>query len=195
MNLPASPRSRTRVRVASATAVGVLALATLTGCTGNGSDSHDSGQGRRPHSTAPSATPAKIALPSPRSAPAPAASLSPAATPGEVRISDGPFTDRVRITKLALAKGPAAVTGHLAVTSDVSHLIDLELRAAYYDAQGRLLGTGTFEHAENDEAAHDHSEHSGPQAENAGIDFTIPANGLKGSPTAAVVTIPVLVNE
>ena len=187
MTLPAG----SRVRVASAAAVGVLALTTLTGCTG----SHDNVRDRRPHSTASSATPAEFALPSPRSAPAPAAGLSPAATPGEVRISDGPFTDRVRITNLALATGPAAVTGHLAVTSDVSHLIDLELRAAYYDAQGRLLGTGTFEHAEDDEAAHNHGGHSGPQAENAGIDFTIPAKGLKGTPAAAVVTIPVLVNE
>lgn len=195
MTLPAGPRSRTRPRVASATAVVVLALAALTGCTSNSSDSHDTGRDRRPHDTASAAAPAEFTPPSPRSAPAPAASLSPVAAPGEVRISDGPFTDRVRITKLALAKGPAAVTGHLAVTSDVSHLIDLELRAAYYDAQGRLVGTGTFEYAEDDESAHDHGGHSGPQAENAGIDFTIPAKGLKGTPAAAVVTIPVLVNE
>ncbi|MFB6955673.1 hypothetical protein ACFCYB_01230 [Streptomyces sp. NPDC056309] len=188
MPLSASPRSRTRGRVASATAVGALVLGALTGCSGNGQDS-------RPHSTASSATPSELALPTPRSAPAPAASLSPAATPGEVRISEGPFTDRVRITKLALAKGPAAVTGHLVVTSDVSDLIALELRAAYYDAQGRLLGTGTFEHAEEGEAAHAHGEHSGPQAENEGIDFTIPAKGVQGTPAAAVVSIPVLVNE
>ncbi|MFE7209803.1 hypothetical protein ACFU93_07345 [Streptomyces sp. NPDC057611] len=185
MPLPASPRSRTRVRVASATASGVLALAALTGCS-------DSAQDSRPHSTASSATSSELALPTPRSAPAPAASLSPAATPGEVRISDGPFTDRVRITKLTLAKGPAAVTGHLVVTSDVSDLIALELRAAYYDAQGRLLGTGTFEHTEE---GHAHGEHSGPQAENGGIDFTIPAKGLHGTPAAAVLSIPVLVNE
>ncbi|MFD4969070.1 hypothetical protein [Streptomyces sp. NPDC058424] len=174
--------------MASATAVGVLVLGALTGCSDNGQDS-------RPHSTASSATSSELALPTPRSAPAPAASLSPAATPGEVRISDGPFTDRVRITKLALAKGPAAVTGHLVVTSDVSDLIALELRAAYYDAQGRLLGTGSFEHAEEGEAAHAHGGHSGPQAENEGIDFTIPAKGIQGTPAAAVVSIPVLVNE
>ncbi|MFF4789521.1 hypothetical protein ACFY2M_07065 [Streptomyces sp. NPDC001276] len=184
MPLPASPRSRTRGRVASATAVGVLVLGALTGCSDNGQDS-------RPHSTA-SATSSELALPTPRSAPAPAASLSPVATPGEVRISDGPFTDRVRITKLTLAKGPAAVTGHLVVTSDVSDLIALELRAAYYDAQGRLLGTGTFEHTEE---GHAHGEHSGPQAENGGIDFTVPAKGLQDTPAAAVLSIPVLVNE
>ncbi|MGW5231877.1 hypothetical protein ACWEQU_06180 [Streptomyces nodosus] len=191
MPLPAGPRGRTPVRVASAPAVTALLLAALTGCTGNGSDSRHDGD----HSPAPSATVGGLTLPSPRSAPTPAASLSPAATPGEVRLSDGPFTDRVHITELALNKGPAAVTGHLVVTSDVSDLIALELRAAYYDTRGRLLGTGSFEYAEEGEAAHTHGEHTGPQAENGGIDFTIPAKAVRGTPTAAVVSIPVLVNE
>ncbi|MFJ2016127.1 hypothetical protein [Streptomyces nodosus] len=193
MPLPAGPRGRTHVRVASAPAVAALLLAALTGCTGNGSGSDSRHDGDR--SPAPSATAGELALPSPRSAPTPAASLSPSATPGEVRLSDGPFTDRVHITELALGKGPAAVTGHLVVTSDVSDLIALELRAAYYDTRGRLLGTGSFEYAEEGEAAHTHDEHTGPQAENGGIDFTIPAKALRGTPTAAVVSIPVLVNE
>ncbi|MFE2147643.1 hypothetical protein ACFXA3_38955, partial [Streptomyces sp. NPDC059456] len=155
-----------------------------------GSRAGDAGAGRPAGSAAP------VELPAPSGAPAPAPVLSPPAQAGEVRVEQGPFTDRVRLTALALAPaGKPAVTGHLAVTSDVSDVLSLDLRAAYYDAGGRLLGTGTFHYQEEgaDSPAPDH--HDGPRAGGDGIDFTVPADQLTATPASAVLTLPVLVSE
>ncbi|MFF4760532.1 hypothetical protein [Streptomyces sp. NPDC001292] len=165
----------------------VPALAALTGCSGHSGADH-------PGDPKPRASAAAAALPAPRSAPAPAPTLSPAPDKGEVRIEDGPFTDRVRLTDLTLTNKPA-VTGHVTITSDVSDVLALELRAAYYDSRGRLLGTGTFEYQEEGEDAQGNEHHDGPRAAGDGIDFTLPAKHLAGTPAAAVVSIPVLVNE
>ncbi|RSS60434.1 hypothetical protein EF912_10195 [Streptomyces sp. WAC07061] len=135
-----------------------------------------------------------MALPAPRSAPSPQAVLSPAPAAGEVRVQQGPFTDRVQLTGLRLSASPSSVTGHIAISSDISDTLALEITAAYYDAEGRLLGTGSFHHQEEGEEAHaQHTE--GPRATGAGIDFTVPADGLTGTPASAVLTVPVLVNE
>ncbi|RKE20477.1 hypothetical protein [Streptomyces sp. TLI_171] len=170
--------SRTR----TACALGALALAAalLTGCTGTGD---------APEPDAPSVSP--VALPAPRQAPAPAAVLATPVATGEVRVENGPFTDRIRLTGLALTATPA-VTGHLTVTSDVSDVLALEVHAAYYDAAGHLLGTGTFQYQEEEAAT---GQHAGPRAAGEGIDLTVPADHLTGTPTGAVLTVPVLVNE
>ncbi|MEU0835224.1 hypothetical protein [Streptomyces sp. NPDC005969] len=165
----------------------VPALAALTGCSGNSAADH-------PSAPKPRTSAAGAALPAPRSAPAPAPTLSPAPHQGEVRIEDGPFTDRVRLMGLTLTTKPA-VTGHLAITSDVSDVLALELRAAYYDSHGRLLGTGTFQYQEEGEDAHGSHHHDGPRAAGDGIDFTVPAKHLSSTPASAVVSIPTLVNE
>ncbi|MFJ8310773.1 MULTISPECIES: hypothetical protein [unclassified Streptomyces] len=156
-----------------------LALALATAC-GSGAERADD---------APGPVPA-VSFGAPGRAAAPAAYQK--LSRGEVRLEQGPFTDRVRVTGGALTGG-TAVTGHLAVTSDVSELIALELRAAYYDADGKLLGTGSFQYAEEGHDAHK-GGHT-PAAEGGGIDFTVPAKGLTGTPTSAVLSIPVLVNE
>ncbi|MFG2561119.1 hypothetical protein [Streptomyces sp. NPDC048496] len=166
--------------------LGAVMLAALTGCsTAADADRADA-------KPSPTLTPA--ALPAPRSAPAPALTLTSLPKRGEVRIEEGPFTDRVRVTRLALTKKPT-VTGHVAITSDVSDVLALELRAAYYDADGRLLGTGSFQYQEEGEDAHGDDHHDGPRAAGNGIDFTVPAKKLTGTPATAVVSIPVLVNE
>ncbi|MEU3503276.1 hypothetical protein ABZ726_21810 [Streptomyces hundungensis] len=157
-----------------------LGLALVTGCGG--------GSGERADDT-PDPVPS-VSFAAPRHAAEPAAYQKLAR--GEVRLEQGPFTDRVKVTGQALGAG-SAVTGHLAVTSDVSELIALELRAAYYDANGKLLGTGSFQYAEEG-----HEEHPGghaPAAEGAGIDFAVRPAALTGTPTSAVLSIPVLVNE
>ncbi|MFF2197403.1 hypothetical protein [Streptomyces sp. NPDC058157] len=179
MSLTYLPRA-----AAAVTAVAAL-LALATGC--SGSEAPAAGD------PAPAAA-APVSLPAPRSAPAPAAVLTPAPAAGEVRTEQGPFTDRVKLTDLKLTGAPA-VTGHIAISSDVSDTLALELTAAYYDAQGRLLGTGTFHHEEEGEEGHAGQPHTGPRAAGDGIDFTVPADHLTGTPAAAVLSIPVLVNE
>ncbi|MFG3284148.1 hypothetical protein [Streptomyces sp. NPDC048111] len=165
-------------RIAPA-ALAALVLALVAACGG--------GAGERAKDV-PEPAPS-VSFAAPRQAAAPAAFRKLAG--GEVSLEQGPFTDRIKVTGTALAGG--AVTGHLAVTSDVSELIALELRAAYYGADGRLLGTGSFQYAEEG-----HDEHSGghtPAAEGPGIDFTVRPGPLSGTPAGAVLSVPVLVNE
>ncbi|MEV7547242.1 hypothetical protein [Streptomyces sp. NPDC089915] len=170
---------------AAVTAVAAL-LALATGC--SGAEAPSAAGDAAPASAAP------VSLPAPRSAPAPAAVLTPAPAAGEVRTEQGPFTDRVKLTDLKLTGAPA-VTGHVAISSDVSDTLALEITAAYYDAQGRLLGTGAFRYQEEGEDSHAQEHHDGPRAAGDGIDFTVPADHLTGTPASAVLSIPVLVNE
>ncbi|MEU3406851.1 hypothetical protein ABZ766_23335 [Streptomyces sp. NPDC006670] len=179
MSLTYLPRA-----AAAATAVAAL-LALATGCSGAEAPA-------AAKDAAPAAAP--VSLPAPRSAPAPAAVLTPAPAAGEVRTEQGPFTDRVKLTDLKLT-GTPSVTGHIAISSDVSDTLALEITAAYYDAQGRLLGTGTFRYQEEGEDSHAQEHHDGPRAAGDGVDFTVPADHLTGTPASAVLTIPVLVNE
>ncbi|MFJ8040814.1 hypothetical protein ACIRBX_09955 [Kitasatospora sp. NPDC096147] len=159
----------------------LLALALLTGCTSAGTT---------PAADAPLPTPSQLTLPAPQSAPAPGASLAGPVRPGEVRLEPGPFTDRVKLERLTLDKG-SAVGGHLTITSDISDVLALELRAAFYDQQGQLAGTGTFHYQEEESEG----AHLGPRAAEGGIDFSIPAEKLTSSPVTAVLSLPVLVNE
>ncbi|MFB0627904.1 hypothetical protein [Streptomyces sp. AB3(2024)] len=174
-----------RRAAAAATATAAL-FALVTGCSGAEAPAPAEG---------PATAASPVALPAPRSAPSPAAVLTPAPTAGEVRVQQGPFTDRVKLTGLHLAASPSSVAGHIAIGSDVSDTLALEITAAYYDAEGRLLGTGTFHHEEEGEEAHAGQPHTGPRATGDGIDFTVPADHLTGTPAAAVLSIPVLVNE
>ncbi|GGP34779.1 hypothetical protein [Streptomyces melanogenes] len=180
-------------------ALALTALALTTACGGSDGDKADAGQ--RPAQAEQAAAPA-VTFPAPSGAPAPAATLAKVPAKGEVRLEQGPFTDRVRVTKLQLsekASGKSSVTGHFAITSDVSDVLALELRAAFYDESGHLVGTGSFQYAEEGEAgeaAHGTPGHAGPRAEGAGIDFTaVPKPPLTGKAASAVLSVPVLVNE
>ncbi|GAA2785662.1 hypothetical protein GCM10010441_08280 [Kitasatospora paracochleata] len=164
----------------TAAVLAALALGLLTGCSGGDGDA-------APVPVAPSS----VALPAPKQPAAPAAALATPAAAGEVRVEAGPFTDRVRLTGLTLSKG-SAVGGHLTITSDVSDVLALEVRAAFYDAGGQLVGTGTFRYQEEEAST---GEHDGPRAAGEGIDFSAVAEKLTGTPVSAVLSIPVLVNE
>ncbi|PBC70773.1 hypothetical protein BX265_5330 [Streptomyces sp. TLI_235] len=160
-------------------ALAALALGLLAGCSARPADDPQ-----------PAPVPA-VSLPAPKQAAAPAAALATPPGPGEVRVEDGPFTDRVRLTGLRLDQANA-VTGHLTVTSDVSDVLALELRAAFYDTGGALVGTGTFHYQEEEESS---GRHDGPHAGREGIDLTVAADHLTGTPAGAVLSLPVLVNE
>ncbi|WP_354644594.1 hypothetical protein [Kitasatospora camelliae] len=165
----------------TAAVLAALALGLLTGC---------SVAGPAEPAGAP-ASPSSVLLPAPKQVAEPAAVLATPAGVGEIRVEPGPFTDRVKLTALTLAKG-STVTGHLAVTSDVSDVLALELRAAFYDAGGHLVGTGAFRYQEEEAAT---GEHDGPRAAGTGIDFSVPADKLTGAPVGVVLSLPVLVNE
>lgn len=93
----------------------------------------------------------------------------------------GPFDERFVLSGLRLAGG--VVTGTLTVTSDVSELIDLQVVAGFYDAQGRLLGTAVQER---------HGEGSRPDEV---VPLRIAAPASARTAVSAAVGVPVLVNE
>jgi hypothetical protein len=115
------------------------------------------------------------------------ARLSPVPPPGTVTVVPGPFDDRFRLSGTSLTGRDVRL--HLAVTSDVSELIDLEVTAAFYGADGRLLGTGRTTYAEGDGSA------GKPAAENGGTALVVHLPGTVGAPVSARVSVPVLVNE
>ncbi|MFI9486507.1 hypothetical protein ACIG47_08970 [Promicromonospora sp. NPDC052451] len=108
--------------------------------------------------------------------------------PGSVEVVEGPFDDRLDLGDLRLGDG--AVTGTVAITSDVSELIELQVVAGFYDADGRLLGTGRFTHHAGDQ---EHS-HTGPPAEEESFTVVVPED-LGAAVASAAVGVPVLVNE
>ena len=108
--------------------------------------------------------------------------------PGTVVVVEGPFDDRLDLSGLRLADNTLA--GTVTVTSDVSELIELQVLAGFYDADGELLGTGRFTHHASGE---EHS-HTGPPSEEEPFEVEVP-DGLDGTVAAAAVGVPVLVNE
>ena len=115
------------------------------------------------------------------------ATASPA--PGSVAQVPGPFDDRFRLQGLVF--DGRAVTGTVAVTSDVSDLLELEVLAGFYDRDGTLVGTAReVHHLDESTAAPDHE---GPPDEDYAFEIGVPAE-VEGA-VAAAVGVPVLVNE
>lgn len=172
----------------------VLLLAVFTGCTSSTDPAGGAG------SSAQSTTQVQAVVPT-RTAPAPTrtppATLVPAPPPGTVQIEPGPFTDRLDITDLALQAGDRpVVTGTFSNTVDVSELIVLELRADFYDTQGRYLGSGTAayadeEFADNGATPLTHGTGVHDESFTVAVPSTTPLTGA----TSAVLTVPQLVNE
>jgi hypothetical protein len=120
---------------------------------------------------------------------------------GTVVVEPGPFTDRLTFAELALRPGEQpAVTGRVANAVDVSELIVLTLRADYYDAGGRLLGSGTATYADEEFAGagatpieHDHGPGAAEHAEP--VPVTVPSTDRLPGAVSAVLSVPQLVNE
>jgi hypothetical protein len=117
--------------------------------------------------------------------------------PGEVVQATGPFDDRFVLRDLRLDAG--TLDGTAQITSDVSHLLEFEAVAGFYDEQGRLLGTGRFVHHLEEGQGHvDHDAteagHGGPPSELQEFSIPVPA-GAQGRAVSAAVGVPVLVNE
>lgn len=120
----------------------------------------------------------------------------PGAVPGAVVLSDGPFSDRVRLDGAALSTTGSAVTGALVVTSDVSELLELTVTAWFYDAGGALVGTGqqVLDAEPHSDAEHgaEHGVATRVEGEPVVLDVRAPA-GVRAA--SAVLSVPVLVNE
>ena len=152
---------------------GVLLVAGLAACT------------TAPPDGAASARPAAALTlaPGPTGAPVPTA-LDVPPPPGTVRRVAGPFDDRLALEGTRLAAD--GVHTRVTVLSDVSEVLSLELSAAFYDASGRLLGTGRAVRGEQ----------SGQGVPDERTDLVVPAAPAWAPRVAsAVLSVPVLVNE
>ena len=110
--------------------------------------------------------------------------------PGTVAEAAGPFDDRFHFRRLRF--DGRTVRGSTSITSDVSDILELEVLAGFYDADGALLGTAREVY---------HLDESQPEAEHEGVpdearSFAIAVpEELRGDAVAAAVGVPVLVNE
>ena len=152
----------------------ILAI-TVVGCVGGG---------KKTSSTLSARAPSVASVTGAREEP-PSARVSPALTRGVVRVVDGPFTDRVRLTGLRLRTGKRpAVLGRFQGRADVSDLLVLEIRADFYDATGRFVSSGRMVRK---------GLRAGPQDPTAAV--LIAAVGSGPRIVSALVSIPQLVNE
>jgi hypothetical protein len=114
------------------------------------------------------------------------------ATPGvgDVVAVAGPFDDRFTLARLRVRAGE--VSGRLTISSDVSDVLELQVLAGFYDADGAFLGIGraTFH---LDEAT---EEPAGTGSPSELEEFRIAAPERYAAQVAsATIGVPVLVNE
>ena len=108
-------------------------------------------------------------------------------SPGAIVAAAGPFDDRFVLEDLAFVGG--SVSGAVRVTSDVSDVLDLEVLAGFYDADGVLVGTGRFVHHLIEDGAR-----TGQPDERQAFTIAVPGD-LTGRAVAVSIGVPVLVNE
>jgi hypothetical protein len=113
-------------------------------------------------------------------------SASPAA--GTVAWVKGPFDDR--FTTSGLGFDGSAVRGSLTITSDVSDILELQVLAGFFDADGHYLGEARFTH----HLVEGEHSHAGPPSESETFTIRVPKK-YAGQARAAAVGVPVLVNE
>jgi hypothetical protein len=105
--------------------------------------------------------------------------------PGKVAWVKGPFDDRFRISHARF--DGSALRGEVDITSDVSTLLELQVLAGFYDAEGRYLGEGRWTlHSDDQDLGHPDES----------VDFTVRVPAAYAGKAAAVAAgVPVLVNE
>jgi len=108
--------------------------------------------------------------------------------PGRVVRVSGPFDDRFVMKNLAFDR--SSVSGVVRITSDVSHVLELQVLAGFYDSKGRLLATNRFVHHLTEEDL----EEAGRPNEREEFTIKVPSR-LHGRAVAAAVGVPILVNE
>lgn len=120
-----------------------------------------------------------------------AAGTAPA--PGRAELVEGPFTDRLRLQRLALRAG--TVTGAFSQVADNSAIIVMEVQADFFDARGSLLGSRRTVLRQPDVVA---AGQGGTGSERYGGDVVFrvaPSAAWSARVSSAAVSVPTLVNE
>lgn len=186
--MPVPPRRRWHAPAGLLALVAVVA--TVTSCSAG------------PQATLPvaaSVTAPPASAPPATAAAAPSAASAAVAAPpraGTVRLVAGPFTDRLHLQRLTVVRRPGvAVSGSFAQVADVSELLDLEVRADFYDDSGRLLGSRTTVLGQSD-VIRTARGGAGPDRSGGDVAFTVSAPAaVAARVSSALVSIPMLVNE
>jgi hypothetical protein len=115
---------------------------------------------------------------------------------GQARLVAGPFTDRLRLLRLTLVQGAKPqVQGEFAQRFDNSALLDMEVQADFYAADGTLLGSKRRVLRQPDVIAAGKGG-TGDQRFGGNIVFSVEAPTTYAKRVAGVlVSVPVLVNE
>lgn len=113
---------------------------------------------------------------------------------GTVTVTQGPFSDVLQWESLEFTDGTRPqVTGTLASTVDVAPLLQLDVRAAFYDSAGRYLGDATFsEQGQGDEEVH--ADEPGSPVTSSTVEMS-PADPLPGDAASARLTVVQFVTE
>lgn len=106
---------------------------------------------------------------------------------GQVSQAPGPFDDRFVLENPAF--DGSAVSGTVRIESDVSDVLELQVIAGFYDADGILLGTDRFVHHLGEE-----SHTTGAPEEREEFTILVPA-ALAPRAVSVMIGVPVLVNE
>jgi hypothetical protein len=112
--------------------------------------------------------------------------------PGRATLVAGPFTDRLRLHTLRLARSPkVAAAGQFAQVADNSAIIVMEVQADFYDAAGALLASKRTVLRQPDVIGG-----TGVQRYGGHVPFTVAAPpAVAARVSSALVSVPVLVNE
>ena len=145
-------------RLLSPVAAAAVAAVAVAGC-GGGSKAEPAGPGppdARATADVAAQPPAPSIVtrstPNTQTSPASPARLDPVPAAGSASVEPGPFTDQLDISKLRLVPSRRPeVRASLLQATDVSEVLSLILRASFYDARGRLLGSATRDLGETEE--------------------------------------------
>ena len=153
-----------------------------------------SGSGRSESPRRSAATSVVSASPTPAPTGIPAVSGQRPPTAGRAQLIAGPFTDRLRLVRLDVVKG-VGVAGEFAQRFDNSALLDLEVQADFYAADGSLLGSKRRVLRQPDVIAAGKGG-TGDQRFGGNIVFAVDAPAAYAARVSGVlVSVPVLVNE
>lgn len=110
--------------------------------------------------------------------------LRPPGRPGQVLLEDGPFNERLTFFDLSLRPGerPRA-SGALKTGSENSTLITMALEVDFYDADGRLVGTGSRSYGR------------GPVLSRKALQFSVRSEKPAPDAVSALLVVPDFVNE
>lgn len=130
---------------------------------------------------------------------APPTNLAAPLAPGTVQLNPGAFTDVLQVNKAELKQGTRPrITAELGNLVDTAPLLQLEVKAMFYDGDGRYLGSASYveEGLGEDEESSESAAHTEDGEDPGVLPLTIePDSPLPGDAASATITVVQFVTE